>query len=92
MHFTLVQLGKRPGQQTVCQAPQECLLELRQSLCASLSSFSAPAPIVRGMMRVVERIEDVWKARRVFRERAQERTRERIGSGRCLHAVDSNRC
>eukprot|EP00419_Tripos_fusus_P031091 CAMPEP_0172781380 /NCGR_PEP_ID=MMETSP1074-20121228/203391_1 /TAXON_ID=2916 /ORGANISM="Ceratium fusus, Strain PA161109" /LENGTH=1661 /DNA_ID=CAMNT_0013618357 /DNA_START=42 /DNA_END=5028 /DNA_ORIENTATION=+ len=57
----------------VLAVPEDQMEDLMGSLCAALASFAAPTCMIRALMCTIERIEDAWKARKVYAQRAQER-------------------
>jgi len=71
----------------VLAAPEDHMEDLMGSLCAALASFSAPTCMIRALMCTIERIEDAWKARKVYAQRAQERAAWRASFLKSIQAM-----
>mmetsp|Transcript_34181 Transcript_34181/g.66164 ORF Transcript_34181/g.66164 Transcript_34181/m.66164 type:complete len:1576 (+) Transcript_34181:42-4769(+) len=74
-------------QNLVLAAPGDRMEDLMDSLCAALASFSAPTCMVRAIMCTIERIEEAWKARKVYAQRAQERAAWRASFLKSIQAM-----
>lgn len=61
-------------EQLVPKGSQERLIELMESLCSALASFAAPVSLIHGITSVIQRIDETWKAKKVYAEREKERT------------------
>jgi len=71
----------------VLAAPEDRMEDLMGSLCAALASFSAPTCMIRALMCTIERIEEAWKVRKVYAQRAQERAAWRASFLKSIQAM-----
>jgi len=69
------------------RAPQDRTEELIKSLRDALASFSAPTSMIRGMMRVIDQIEQTWKSKKLHVEKASERAAWRASFLQSIHAT-----
>jgi hypothetical protein len=74
-------------QNLVLAAPEDRLEELMGSLCAALASFSAPTCMIRALMCTIERVEEAWKARKVYAQKVQERAAWRASFLKSIQAM-----
>lgn len=68
-------------------APQDQMEELMDSLCAALASFTAPTSMIRALMCTVERIEETWKAKKLYAQHAQGRAAWRASFLKSIQAM-----
>mmetsp|Transcript_90837 Transcript_90837/g.265922 ORF Transcript_90837/g.265922 Transcript_90837/m.265922 type:complete len:1504 (+) Transcript_90837:65-4576(+) len=68
-------------------ASQDRMQELMDSLCGALASFSAPTSMVRALMCAIERVEETWKAKKLYAQRSQERSAWRASFLKSIQAM-----
>jgi len=71
----------------VPSASQDRMQELMDSLCGALASFSAPPSMIRALMCTIERVEETWKAKKLYAQRAQERAAWRASFLKSIQAM-----